>query len=162
MKAKKKKQKRKKTERKQKKEQKRKERNAELRRRTKAREIAYYDNEAEYYLEERDYLEEQYDDEQNAITTTRNTSRKCFTISASDCTRGANQPGHQKAQQMGEGNAATKEAKGRTSDGGLDHHLRDGATARAKEEERQEEEGDNETQPHHRMDPGMADDDYAT
>jgi hypothetical protein len=29
--------------------QKRKERNAELRRRTKAREIAYYDNEAEYY-----------------------------------------------------------------------------------------------------------------
>jgi hypothetical protein len=52
---------------------------------------------------------------------------------------------------MGEGNAATKEAKGRTSDGGPGHHLRDGATARAKEEGRQEEEaGDNETQPHHR------------
>jgi hypothetical protein len=31
----------------------------------------------------------------NALTTTRNTSRKCLTISASDCTRGANQPGHQ-------------------------------------------------------------------
>jgi hypothetical protein len=27
---------------------------------------------------------------------------------------------------MGEGNAATKGAKGRTSDGGPDHHLRDG------------------------------------
>jgi hypothetical protein len=27
---------------------------------------------------------------------------------------------------MGEGKAATKEAKGRTSDGGPDHHLRDG------------------------------------
>jgi hypothetical protein len=54
---------------------------------------------------------------------------------------------------MGEGNAATKEAKGKTRDGGLDHHLRDGATARAKEEGRQEEEGYSETQPHHRMDP---------
>ena len=41
-------------------------------------------------------------------------------------------------------------------------YLRDGATARAKEEGRQEEEGDNETQPHHRMDPRMADADYAT
>jgi hypothetical protein len=43
---------------------------------------------------------------------------------------------------MGEGNAATKEAKGRTSDGGPGHHLRDGATARAKEGGRQEEEED--------------------
>jgi hypothetical protein len=44
-------------------EQKRKERNAKLRRRTKAREIANYDEEeAEYYLEERAYYEEQYDD----------------------------------------------------------------------------------------------------
>ena len=66
------------------------------------------------------------------------------------------------AQQMGEGNSATKESKGRTSDGGPDHHLRDGATARAKEEGRQEEEGDNETQQQRRMDPGMAGADYAT
>jgi hypothetical protein len=43
---------------------------------------------------------------------------------------------------MGEGNAATKEAKGRTSDGGPDHHLRDRTSARAKEQGRQEEEGD--------------------
>jgi hypothetical protein len=34
--------------------------------------------------------------------------------------------------------------------------------ARAKEEGRQEEEGDNETQPHHRVDPRMAGADYAT
>jgi hypothetical protein len=40
--------------------------NAELRRRTKAREIAYYDNETEYYLEERECFEDQYDDEQCA------------------------------------------------------------------------------------------------
>jgi hypothetical protein len=50
MKAKEEEKKEKKRERKQKKEQKRKERNAELRRRTKAREIAHYDNEAEYYI----------------------------------------------------------------------------------------------------------------
>jgi hypothetical protein len=50
---------------------------------------------------------------------------------------------------MGEGNAATKKAKGRTSDGGPDHHLRDGATTRAKEQGRQEEEGDYEAKPHH-------------
>jgi hypothetical protein len=43
-------------------------------------------------------------------------------------------------QQIGEGNAATKEAKGRTSDGDTDHHLRDGATARTKDQGRQEEE----------------------
>jgi hypothetical protein len=42
-----------------------------------------------------------------------------------------------------------KGAEGRTSDGDPGHHLRDGATARAKEEGRQEEEGGNETQPHH-------------
>jgi hypothetical protein len=47
-----------------------------------------------------------------------------------------------KAQQMGEGNAATKEAKGRTSGGGPGHHLRDGTTARAKEQGRQAEERD--------------------
>jgi hypothetical protein len=34
-----------------------------------------------------------------------------------------------KAQQMGEGNAATKRAKRRTSDGGPDHYHRDGTTA---------------------------------
>jgi hypothetical protein len=55
-----------KRERKRKKEQKRKERNAKLCRRTKAREIAYYINKAEYYLEERERHEEQYDDEQCA------------------------------------------------------------------------------------------------
>jgi hypothetical protein len=53
-----------KRERKRKKEQKRKERNAKPRRRTKAREIAYYINEAEYYLEEGECHEGQYDDEQ--------------------------------------------------------------------------------------------------
>jgi hypothetical protein len=50
---------------------------------------------------------------------------------------------------MGEGNAATKKAKRRTSDGGPDQHLQDGATTRAKEQGRQEEEGDYEAKPHH-------------
>ena len=53
--------------RKRKKEQKRKERNAELRRRKKDREFAYYAEEIGYYDEERAAFEEQYDDEQCAI-----------------------------------------------------------------------------------------------
>jgi hypothetical protein len=56
----------KKRKRNEKKEQKGKDANAELRRRTKARAIAYYTEEAEYYLKEREYHEEQYDDEQCA------------------------------------------------------------------------------------------------
>jgi hypothetical protein len=62
-----KKQKERKRERKRKKEQKRKERNAELRRRKKDREFAYYTEEFEYYYEERAAFEEQYDDEQCTI-----------------------------------------------------------------------------------------------
>jgi hypothetical protein len=63
---------------------------------------------------------------------------------------------------MGEGNAATKKAKGRTSDRGPDHHLRDRATTRAKEQGRQEEQGDYEAKPHHGMDSRMAGTTYAT
>ena len=37
---------------------------------------------------------------------------------------------------MGEGNAAAKGAKGRTSDGDRNRHLRDGATTRAKDQGR--------------------------
>jgi arginine/serine-rich splicing factor 4/5/6/transcription factor SPN1 len=87
----------KKRERKKRKEPKRKERNAELRRRTKAREIAYYDNEAEYYHTTSRNADASKNNTttSNALTTTRATSRKCLTISASDCTRGANQPGQQ-------------------------------------------------------------------
>jgi hypothetical protein len=83
-----------KRERKRKKEQKRKERNAELRRRKKDREFAYYAEEIEYYEEERAALEEQYDDEQCAmyyrsyIEETLNDIRK-------RCTRRANQPGQE-------------------------------------------------------------------
>jgi hypothetical protein len=66
------------------------------------------------------------------------------------------------ARQTGEGNAATKEAKRRTSDGGPGHHLRDDTTAKAKEQGRQEEEEDHETQPHYWMDSRMADAAYYT
>ena len=46
---------------------------------------------------------------------------------------------------MGDGNAAAKGTKGRTSDGDRDHHLRDGATTRAQDQERQEKEEEHET-----------------
>jgi hypothetical protein len=57
-------------------------------------ECEYYVEEAEYYLEEREYYEEQHDHyHQNRRKSRKGpagTSRKCLTISASDCTRGAN------------------------------------------------------------------------
>jgi hypothetical protein len=141
------KQKEKKRETKQKKEQKRKEKNAELRRRTEAKAITNrqaeheeYDKEAGYYHEECACFEEQYDDEQcaiyhqNYIEETLNDIRKRLYQRS--------QPARtlRHRQQIGEGNAATKEEKGRTSDGDTDHHLRDGATARTKDQGRQEEE----------------------
>jgi hypothetical protein len=48
--------------------------------------------------------------------------------------------------QTEEGNAATKEATTRASDGDPDHHNRDATTAKTQEQGRQEIEGDNETQ----------------
>ena len=50
-----------------------------------------------------------------------------------------------KAQQMGDGNDSAQSTKGRTSEGARDHHLRDGATTRAQDQERQEKEEDHET-----------------
>jgi hypothetical protein len=48
------------------------------------------------------------------------------------------------------------------SDRDPDHHNRNATTTKTKEQGRQEKEGDNETQPHHRMDPRMASANHTT
>jgi hypothetical protein len=104
----------------------------------------HYDEECEYYREEQERFEEQYDDEQCAYYHQSYIEEALNDIRKRLYQRSRPARTLIKARQMGEGNAATKGAEGRTSDGDPNHHLRDGATARAKEEGRQEEEGDNE------------------
>ena len=134
-----------KSERKRRKEHKRKERNRLLRQSKKDKEIAYYAEEFEYYYEERTALAEQYDDEQCAIyhrsyiEETLNDIRKRL-YQRSQPARTARHSRwetemqlrrEQKVEQSTETEIATYET--------------DGATTRAKDQERQEKEGDHET-----------------
>jgi hypothetical protein len=119
------------------------------------------------YLEEREYFEEQHDDEQCAyyhqkhIEEMLNDIRKRL-YQRSQPARKSRHSRWEKEMQLRRKQKKEEQATEVQVIISRGHHLRDGATTRAKEEGRQEEERDNETQPHHRMDLRMAGADYAT
>jgi hypothetical protein len=90
----------------------------------------YYEEEREYDEEYCAYYYQDYIEERN-----RNTRKQLYLRSQPAKTIRHNRL--EKEMQL-----ATEKAKRRTSDGGPDHRHRDGTTARAKEQGRQEEEGD--------------------